>query len=157
MKKINFLTKLKEEEKLQLVESSEELKQSYIEKSESNLESSKILLDNDKLEESISLTYYSMYHLLTALLFKTGIKCENHSGSIILLKEIFDLNNLEISKAKSERIDKQYYTDFKVTKEEITGAIKNAELFNTNLFDFISKLTNESIKRYRSKLSELIK
>ncbi|MBU0467202.1 MAG: HEPN domain-containing protein [Nanoarchaeota archaeon] len=155
MKKVNFLIKLKKENRLEIVEPSEELKQSYIKKSESNLESSKILLDNNKLEESISLTYYSMYHILTALLFKTGIKCENHSGSIILLKEIFDLNNSDISEAKTERIDKQYYTDFKITKEEITEAIKNAEIFNANLFDFISKLSNESIKKYRDKFSEL--
>lgn len=108
MKKINFLKKLCNQGKLELVESSEELKQSYILKSESNLISAKILLNNDKFEESVGLAYYSMYHLLTALLFKIGIKSENHSASIILLKNLFNHDNKEIFDAKKERIDKQY-------------------------------------------------
>lgn len=78
MKKTNFLNKMKKEGKLELVESSEEMKKSYMTKSESNLISSKILLANERLEESVSLAYYSMYHLLIALLFKVGIKSENH-------------------------------------------------------------------------------
>lgn len=96
MKKINFLKKLYKEGKLKIIESSEEIKNSYIEKSESNLISAKILLGNDRLEESISLAYYSMYHILTALFFAVGIKCENHTASIILLKDIFDIDNKKI-------------------------------------------------------------
>ena len=89
MKEINFLKKIKEQRKLELVDSSEEMKMSYMIKSESNLISAKILLGNERLEESVSLTYYSMYHLLNALLFKVGIKSENHTASIILLKLLF--------------------------------------------------------------------
>ena len=156
MKKINFLIKLKLDGKLQLVEPSEEIKQSYLGKSESNLISAKILLNNNRLEESVGLAYYSMYHLLTALLFKIGIKSENHSASIILLKELFNMNNKEISEAKSERIDKQYYIDFKISSEEVQNTIRIAELFNSAIFDFISKINNEQIKHYREKFKELI-
>jgi len=149
MKERNFLTKIFKEKKLQLVEPSEEIKDSYLEKSESNLISAKILLENNRLEESVSLCYYSMYHLLTALLFKTGIKCENHSASIILLKELFSLDNKDISFAKKERVDKQYYTDFKITKQEVIEVVKIAEDFNKELLDFISKLSNNEIQKYR--------
>src|SRR3989344_3143638 len=145
MKKIRFLTKLRKEKKLELVEPSEEIKESYTQKSESNLISSKILLENNQLEEAIALTYYSMYHMLTALLFKVGIKCENHAASIILLKELFNMNNSDISSAKTERIDKQYYTNFHITREEVIEAIKNAEIFNSKLLDFISKISNKDI------------
>ncbi len=155
MKKINFLAKLFNERKLQLVDPSEEIKQSYLKKSESNLISAKILLENNKLEESVSLVYYSMYHMLTALLFKLGIKCENHSASIILLKELFSIDNSDIFFAKKERVDKQYYTDFYITKEEVLEAVKIAEDFNKRLFDFISKLDNQKIKEYREKLKIL--
>lgn len=155
MRKINFLAKLFNEKKLQLVDPSEEIKQSYLKKSESNLISAKILLENNKLEESISLVYYSMYHMLTALLFKVGIKCESHSASIILLKELFSIDNSDIFFAKKERVDKQYYTDFYITKEEILEAVKIAEDFNKRLFDFISKLDNHKIKEYREKLKIL--
>jgi len=65
MKKINFLTKIINKGKLQKVEPNEEFAKSYIEKSESNLISAKILLGNNRLEEAVSLAYYSMYHSLT--------------------------------------------------------------------------------------------
>ena len=89
MKKISFLSKLKREGKLQLVSPSETIKDPYLKKSESNLASAKILLENERLEESVSLAYYSMYNMLTAILFQVGIKCENHSASIILLNAHF--------------------------------------------------------------------
>src|SRR3989344_7537289 len=145
MKKIRFLTKLRKEKKLELVEPSEEIKESYVLKSESNLISSKILFKNNQLEEAIALTYYSMYHMLTALLFKIGIKCENHGASILLLKELFDIDNFDISSAKKERIDKQYYVNFHVIKQEVVNGIKNAEVFNSKLFDFISRINNKDV------------
>jgi uncharacterized protein (UPF0332 family) len=155
MKKTNFLAKLHKEGKLQIVEPNETLKNSYITKSESNLISAKILLSSNRLEESVSLAYYSMYHMLTALLSRVGIKCENHAASIILLNAVFKIDNKEISFAKKERIDKQYYTDFHVTKEEVKEAVKTAEDFNKELLDFISKLDNQKIQEYRKRFSFL--
>jgi len=152
MKK-SFLKRLKKEGKLEVVESSEELKQSYILKSESNLISARILLASERLEESVSLAYYSMYHMLTALLFRTGIKSENHSASIFLLKEVFDIGNKDILNAKTERIDKQYYVDFVITKKDVEETIRKAEEFNAKILDFISKLNNETVKSYRQKFS----
>ena len=155
MQKIKFLAKLKKEKKLELVEPSENVNESYVLKSESNLISSKILLENNKLEEAIALTYYSMYHMLNALLFRIGIKCENHAASIILLKELFNINNSDISNAKTERIDKQYYTEFHIAKQDVIEAIKNAELFNSRILDFISKINNKEIEEYRKKFKEI--
>lgn len=155
MKKIKFLTKLKKEEKLELVNLSEEIKSSYIAKSESNLISAKILLENSRFEEAVALTYYSMYYMLIALFFKVGIKCENHAASIILMKELFDLDNSDISNAKKERIDKQYYVGFHIVNKEVIEAVTNAEVFNSKLLDFISKVNNRDIKEYRNKFNEL--
>lgn len=156
MKKSGFLHKLRKEMKLSLVEPSEEIMQAYIEKSESNLASAKILLQNNKLEEAVALVYYSMYHTLTSLLFRTGIKSENHSASIILLKRVFGIDNSEISYSKRERVDKQYYVDFKITKDEVNDAIRKAERFSSKLTDFISRLAYEDIKAYRKKFREII-
>jgi uncharacterized protein (UPF0332 family) len=150
------LSEFKKKRKIEIVEPSEEIKQSYIDKSESNLTSSKILLDNNQLEESVALAYYSMYHMLTALLFKTGIKSENHTASIILLNDIFGIDNADVSFAKKERVDKQYYINFKITKEEVLDVIKKAELFNSKLIDFLSKLNNSDIYLYRKKFTLLI-
>ena len=45
-------------------------------------------------ENAISEAYYTMYNTLTSLFYKCGIKCENHSASAILLKEVFGLDKL---------------------------------------------------------------
>ncbi len=156
MKKINFLTRVYNEKKLQFIVPSEEIKDSYIKKSESNLISAKILLQNNRLEESVSLIYYSMYHMLSALMFKVGIKCENHSASIIILKELFNIDDSDISFAKKERVDKQYYTDSIIAKKEVIESVKKAESFNKELFDFISRLTNKKIEEYQKKIKEMI-
>ncbi len=148
--------KLYKKEVLQLVDPSEDIKASYLLKSESNLASAKILLQNNKLEESVGLAYYSMYHSVTALLFKTGIKCENHAASIILLKKVFDIDNTEISFAKSERVDKQYYVDFHITRAEVIDAINVSERFNKQLLDFISRISQKEIIEYRAKFKKLI-
>jgi len=157
MKRTSFLNRLKKDGKLELVEPSEEIKQSYLEKSDSNLVSAKILLENNKLEEAVALTYYSMYHSLTALLFKTGIKCENHSGSILLLKKLFEIDNSDIEYAKKERVDKQYYVDFNITKDQVNGAIREAGIFNGKIRDFISRMTSQDVNKFRDKFVELVK
>ncbi len=157
MKKINFLIKLRKEKKLSLIEPSEEISKSYLLKSESNLISAKILFSNNKLEESISLSYYSMYNFLLALLFRVGIKSENHQASIILLKELFNQDNSDIIFAKTERIDKQYYVNFNISKEETKKLIKIAEKFNNSLRDFLYKINNKDIREYQRKFVTLLK
>src|SRR3989344_3967283 len=133
MRGINFLNKLRKNKKLQLVEPNENIREADINKSMDSLTASRVLLKSGLLAEAVASTYYSMYHMLTSLLFKTGIKCENHMGSVILMKEIFDLDNSDIILAKSERIDKQYYVGFKIIKEDTEKAIKNAEGFTQGL------------------------
>lgn len=155
MKKVNFLNKIKKERKLELVEPSKEICKSYLEKSNNSIKSAELLLTNKLYENSVSMSYYSMYYMLLALLFNAGIKCENHSASIILLKDIFDIDNSDIYFAKKERVDKQYYVDFNVNKQEVLDLIEKTKEFNRNLFDFISKLSNEQIKNYRNKFKEI--
>ena len=96
MKKAGFLTGLYKEKKLQIVEPSEEMKEAYMQKSSASLKSAEILLQNSLLENSVPMAYYSMYNMVMALLYKAGIKCENHSGSIILLKKLFEIDNSNI-------------------------------------------------------------
>jgi len=119
--------------------------------------SSKILFKENRLEEAVALTYFSMYNLVLALLFGIGIKCENHSAGIILLKNVFELDNNLLIEAKKERIDKQYYTDFSIIKEEVALGIVSAENFNRNLKAFILQLNNQKVTFYRDKFQELIK
>ncbi|HDD70907.1 MAG TPA: HEPN domain-containing protein [Candidatus Woesearchaeota archaeon] len=155
--KNRFLNKLKEEGKLELVEPSENICNSYTTKSSDCLKSAKLLLQNNLFENSISMSYYAMYNILLALLFRTGIKCENHSGSIILLRTIFeraDLYNL-IANAKKERIDKQYYISTEkdaITKEIADELLNQAEDFVLETRVIIKKLGEDSINKFREAL-----
>ncbi len=156
----NFLEKLKQEGKLELVEASGDICNSYSEKSANCLKSAKLLLQNNLYENSISLSYYAMYNLLTALLFRVGVKCENHSGSILLLKLLFEENELfkRISDAKKERIDKQYYVTTEqdeITKEIADELLKDAEHFLLKIKLLLQRLNNDSIDRLRKKFKTL--
>lgn len=107
MKRIKFIEKLIEEEKIRIVNSSDEISNSYLEKSQNSLKAAKILYAQNLFEESISMSYYSMFHISLSLFYKIGIKCENHNAVIIILKELFKIDIKLISFAKEERIDKQ--------------------------------------------------
>ena len=92
MKKSGFLNELMKEGKIQLIEPSEEMSKSYFEKSKNSMKSAKILLKNNLYENSISMSYYSMYNCLLALFFMVGIKSKTHTGSILLFKKLLDAN-----------------------------------------------------------------
>ena len=157
MKKAGFLKSLNKEQKLRIVEPSEDMKQAYIEKSSASMKSAEILLQNSLLENSVPMAYYSMYNMLMALFFKVGIKYENHAGSIILLKELFEIDNSKIEFAKKERVDKQYYADFDISRKEVENLILMAKDFNSNLYDFIDRMTGKSIVDLRNKLKAILR
>ena len=155
-----FLNKLKREGKLELVEPSENICDSYFQKSTNCLKSAKLLLQNDLYENSIGESYYAMYNQLLALLFRVGIKCENHNGSIFLLNLLFNEKDLYkvISEAKKERIDKQYYVT--IEKDELTKEIGKELLNDTEQFVFklkviIKNLNNNRIEEVRVKLGAI--
>jgi uncharacterized protein (UPF0332 family) len=161
MKKPSFLTSLKKEGKLELVEPSEEICTSYLEKAESSRKSAEVLLPHKLYENSVSSSYYAMYNALTALLYKTGVKCENHSAAIILLRNLFVQEELykSISKAKEERIDKQYYVSSKKTEEETKESaekmLKDAEKFITEIKLIIRKMNASDIENIRKKFESI--
>jgi len=152
-----FIKDLKKQGKIKLIEKSEEVSYSYELKSQSSLKSSKILIKNSLLEDSISMSYYSMYNKLLSLFYKIGLKSENHFFSIFVLKEIFGFENKERFLAKKERIKTQYYSNFKLTKENAKKSIITAEEFNANLGFFIDNLSLKEITIYRIKFKELLR
>jgi uncharacterized protein (UPF0332 family) len=163
MKEIDFLKKLRRERKLEIVEPSEEIKSSYLKKAENCLKSAKILYQNQLYENSTSEAYYCMYNSLLSLLFKIGIKSENHSASIILFDKLFNDKDLIkiISFAKKERIDKQYYVEAqqisKITKDLCDSVILKAEDFLVKMKLLISQLGNEKIDSIRISFENLLK
>ena len=155
MTKHGFLKKLHKEGALRLVEPSDEVRTAYLKKTDSYLASAKLLLDHDRFEESVSMAYYSMYYSVLALFFACGIKCENHTAAIMLLHDVFGIDNTSIKEAKTERIDKQYYVASSPVREEVVALIRTAESFNAELFDIIERLTREKTEVFREKFIKI--
>jgi uncharacterized protein (UPF0332 family) len=156
--KINYSFFLKKK-LIQIIEPSENLKESYLKMSERFFESADLLLKNKFYESSTTDFYYSAYNSLLATLFYCGIKSENHNVSIGILKDILDKKELFeiISEIKEERIDKQYYHETPATKEKITEIKKLAREFNLQMRIFLNSLNKEKIKEIRKKLSSKTK
>ena len=152
----DFLRRLHKEKALQLVEPSEILKDAYIKKSEGFLSSARLLVENGRLEEAVSIAYYSMYYSVLALLYTTGIKCENHTAAAMLLKLVFDEDPEDLVKAKSERIETQYYVDAEITEEEVRHLLLSAEAFDAKMFDTVERMSKVDIEKYREGLKKIL-
>jgi len=156
----SFLIKLKKEKRLGIVEKSQEIFESYLIKSENCLKSARILLKESIYENSIINSYYAMYNCVLALFFRCGINCENHTGSIILLREIFNLPRLAklLEEAKKSRIDSQYYVS--EAKEEADQGIAEkaiviSENFVLELKNFINRIKISEIEKIRKNLESI--
>ncbi len=155
MRKPGFLHKLRDEGRLGLVAPSEEISASYMMKADDSLKSAKVLLQNDLMENSIPMSYYAMYNSLLSLLFKVGIKSENHAGTIIVFKDLFDRQDLAdaISSAKEERIDTQYYVVSRGKASPVGESAKelaaNAESFVIQVKIIAGRINSEDIDRIR--------
>lgn len=158
MKNLGFLSKLKKEGKLEIIECSDEISLSYEKKSVECREMAKLALDNGFFESVAIQSYYSMYNNVLSLFFKCGIKCESHSAAAILLKDFFNQKELYsvFSKAKEERIDKQYYTpayqENPTNMEMATLSIKMMKDFNPKIIAFKNGLSIKEIKEIREKI-----
>lgn len=156
-----FLAKLKMERKLEMGDPSPEISESYIKKSADCLRASKLLFNEALYENAIGEAYYSMYNSALALFFRCGIKCENHSATMLLLRELFQLEMLSSSLlyAKKERIDKQYYvadrTGTAAVKNSSYSLIKRAEIFILEARANIGRLTTTKIQEIQQALSNL--
>jgi len=161
MKKSNFLGKLKQKGALKIVEPSEEISQSYLIKSDKCVQVAKLAYDAGIYENAVSEAYYSVYNTVLSLFFKCGIKCENHSGAVLLIKDLFGLENLYsiFSEFKKDRIDNQYYisvTDTEpVHKEKCDERIRTAQRFNAELKAYVGRITNQEINKIRERFQKI--
>ena len=157
MIKSSFLNRLKTDRVLELVEPSGNMCESYLGKAEDCFKSAKLLLEHELFENSIQMSYYAMYNSLLALLFKCGIKSENHAGSILLFKELFKRQEMFeiISDAKEGRIETQYYVVSTQSREPARAMFSDTEEFLVQMKLIITKLSTGEIERIRSEFGVL--
>ena len=72
----------------------------HIKRSDQSLRSAQILLDENLFDDSISRSYYAVYHLIRAILFSIGEESKTHKGQ---------LNSLYLHFVKTNKIDKSLH------------------------------------------------
>lgn len=92
-KKLSWCFKMKDG--LKIVEPNERLSKSYLEQAKSSLlREEKDLDDKDLLWATVAI-YYAEYYALYSFLQRIGIKCENHTCSIIAVAYLLEKKKLE--------------------------------------------------------------
>jgi len=155
IKKLKWCFKIKDG--LQIVEPNERLSKSYLEEAKSSLaRAEKDFQDGDLLWATIVI-YYSEYYALYSFLQRIGIKCENHSCSILAITYLLGEEKTKIINVhKDKRIDAQYY--MRIGKEEqVEKMLQEAKEFVSIFDEIVSNINEEEINSYREKIKIMIK
>jgi uncharacterized protein (UPF0332 family) len=152
-KRFKWCFKLKEG--IKIVEPNERLCKSYLEQAKSSLlKAEKDFHDKDLLWATVAI-YYSEYYALYSFLQKIGIKCENHSCSILVVGALLGEEKTKtINEHKDKRIDAQYY--MKIDQEpKVNLMIKEAKRFVAYFDELVSNLSENEIKDYRKVIENM--
>jgi len=140
---------------LKIVEPNGRLSKSYLEQSKSSLlKANKDFEDKDLLWTTVAI-YYAEYYALYSFLQKIGVKCENHSCSILAVSLLLGIEKTKtINEHKEKRIDAQYY--MKVDQEDkVKNMLIEAQNFILYFDELVSNISDKEIKMYREKISSL--
>lgn len=151
-KKLGWCFRLKDG--LKIVEPNERLSKSYLEQAKlSLLKAERDFNENDLLWSTIAI-YYAEYYSLYSFLQKIGIKCENHTCSILAVGLLLGEDKTRtINEHKDKRIDAQYY--MKVDQEsKVKLMIQEAKRFVSDFDEIVSNLSESEIKEYRKIVEE---
>lgn len=149
-KKLKWCFKLKDG--LRIVTSNERLSKSYLEQAKASLlKAEKDLNENDLLWATVTI-YYAEYYALYSFLQRIGVKCENHSCSILAVGFLLGEAKVKtINEHKDKRIDAQYY--MKVgQRSKVSEMLHEAKIFVSMFDELISNLSDKEIDFYRNKI-----
>ena len=146
-KRLEWCFKLKDG--LRIVEPNERLSKSYLEQAKSSLlRAEKDFNDNDLLWATVTI-YYAEYYALYSFLQRIGVKCENHTCSILTVTLLLGEDKTKtINNHKDKRIDAQYY--MKVEQEsKVKAMLQEAKIFISIFDELLSNINEENISSYR--------
>ncbi len=130
--------------------SSSDLAEYRLQKALDDLETARLLFQNNKLPQSLNRSYYSMFHATRALLALENFDSKKHSGIIAY----FNKNYIKTEKIEKEysrilmdaldyRNDSDYDDFFIISKEEAKKQIENAEYFYKRIESYINNMKNK--------------
>lgn len=141
---------------LKLAEPNELLSKSYLEEAKSSLLRAEKNFQEDDLLWTTVVIYYAEYYALYSFLQRIGIKCENHSCSILAAGTLLgEEKTSTINKHKENRIDAQYY--MKVgKKEQVQKMLQEAKMFVAVFDNLVFSLSEEEINAYRNAIKKYV-
>jgi len=144
----------KQKKGIELVESSDNLRDAYLIKAEDALDTLKTSKSRDW---QLTTAYYTIYNGIYSLLMKIGIKCEIHSCTIEFIKRFlknhFSPQDFElIDKAFSARIDSQYYVNRQVPDQNYDLIMKKTPAFLVKCKNIV--LDEKEIQEIRDRIPQ---
>ena len=126
-----------------------DLSRHRLERAKEDLKSSKLLYENNLLVQSISRSYYAIFHTVRALLALENLDSRKHSGVI----SFFNRNFIKTGKIEKEysailmeaqdcRLDSDYDDFFVVSREEALTQLEDAARFLEKIETYIRENYN---------------
>jgi len=150
-KKLKWCFKIKDG--LKIVQPNDRLSRSYLEQAKSSLlRAKRDFEDKDLLWATVAI-YYAEYYALYSFLQKIGVKCENHSCSILAVGFLLGKEKIKtINDHKDKRIDAQYYMEVG-QENKVKAMLTEAQKFVSIFDELVSNLSEKEIKEYMDKIS----
>jgi len=119
----------------------------HIKEVENKLEAAKSLFENEFYKDSVSRSYYSMYHAARALLLTKNIAPKTHKGLIakfgleFVKKDIIEkYYSKALAKGKDIREIADYEVIAEISEEEAESVIDDAEKFLVRIKEAINEI-----------------
>ena len=140
-----------------LLKPSKIISDSYLNLAKNSLKRAETVLGEGDLLWTTVMIYYAEYYALYSFLARIGIKCENHSCSILIAKVLLGKEKVRtIEEDKEKRIDAQYYLSVP-EKHKIRIMLNSAKIFVSEFEDIVSKINEEKIDFFRNKIRKLLR
>ena len=130
---------------------STDLSQHRLRKSREDLESARLLFENNKLAQSVNRSYYSIFHASRAILALESFDSKTHIGVIAYFNKIFvKTGKIEkeyskiLANAKDARNDCDYDDFYIISKEEAETQLHDAEKFLARIETLIRETTSNA-------------
>jgi len=110
----------------------------------------------------ITTAYYAMYFSLYAVLTRIGIRCENHSCTILLMERLLSkyftpAEAALVEKARGARVDAQYYVSREIPDLFCDELIRAAPRLLVRCGGIIDGMNEKTIGALRERLTEALR
>ncbi len=143
---------------ISLTAPNETLASAYLKKAEEALETMQTITARDW---KITTAYYAMYFSLYAVLTRFGIRCENHSCTILLMERLlFDyftpVEMTLVERARGARVDAQYYISQEIPNPFCEELIRAAPRFLVKCAAIVNAMNERTVGTLRKRLMEAL-